>query len=818
MPPLRRLLRTAALAAIVCAVYYAGAWIGFRVTFPSLPTSIFWLPNATMFAVFLLVPPRRYWLYALAVLPAHLAIQLANGAPTLSMLLLYPSNLADAALAALAVRRFGGSGPPLRGLRSVAVFVAAAVAAPLLVSFLDAAIVVAGGWAHDYDLIWRTRFRSNVLTNLLWVPAVVVGVTRAPGWLRRAALPRQLEAALLGLAVAGTAAIVFGMQSSTSITPLVYAPLPLFFWAAARFEVGGASAVLLVFASMVIWSATHGLGPFSQASPAQNTAALQVFLTLVTAPSLLLASLFGEQRLAKLAIADREAQYRGIFESTSDGILVTDRQNAVAAVNPAFSRLTGYGTERLREVHPRSFLHLDDIRPLDAYLDAVKAGGSLTTQAMCASADGRLTRVELHGTSFQHGGRAHVLSVVRDITEREQAFGLLERKVAERTRELSTLLQISKTIASTLNLHALIGLVLVEIEKLFDCTGATLMISDGDELVEWGHHGPLTSPELANTRFPNEWAFGPPEARRDSPLLIHNLWDGSPTSTAFRAAAPPGLLLRHRDARSLLVVPLKARDEPVGVLLIASDEPERFQLPDAQVAWGLGNQAAVAIENARLYDQARELAAMEERQRIAHDLHDSVTQSVYSASMMARALPMALERDPPQARRMVAHIDEVTSSAVAELRTLLIELRPSEALQSDLGELLRQLAKGLRSRIEKPIRVEVAEGVCLPAEVQVTFYRLAQAAFGNIVKHAASAQARITLEANADSATLVIADDGPGFDLAQAVGHEHMGLEIMRERARSVGATLAIDSAPGRGTRLTFGWSAPKSDALFTRH
>jgi PAS domain S-box-containing protein len=806
MPQRGGIARIAACAVAVCAAYYLGAWIGFQVRFPSLPTSIFWLPNATMFAVFLLAPLRQWWIYALAVIPAHLAIQIQNGAPTMAMVLLYPSNLADGALAAFAVRRFGGSGPPLQGLRNFAAFLASAVAAPFVVSFLDAGIVVGDGWAHDYWLVWLTRFRSNVLTNLLWVPAVVIAVSRGGAWLRAAPISRAVEAVLLGV-LAVAAAGLFGLGGSMSMAPLVYAPVPLLLWAAARFEIGGVAGVLLLFASTVILSATHGFGPFAGASPTQNTMALQVFLTTLAIPFLLLGALYGEQRLAKRALADREAQYRGVFESTSDGILVTDPTNAVAAANPAFYRLTGYSPQQLRAGHPRDFLHLDDLNPLDTYLNAVPADGPATTQAVCVCADGRLVRVELHATRFVHGGADHVLSVVRDVTEREHALRLLEQKVAERTRELSTLLQISSTVASTLDLETVIGVVLGEIQSLFGCTGATVMIADGGELVVLDHRGPVASEPFVNARFPAEWASGYAEIRRGSPLIVDNVWDDSPTATAFRSAAPPGLLLQFRQARSLLVVPLKVRDQLIGVLFIESDRAGRYQLRDAQLAWALANQAAVAIENARLYEQARELAALEERQRLARDLHDSVTQSLHSAWMVARTLPKTWDRDANEARQMLEHLDDATGSALAELRTLLIELRPSALLQADLGDLLRQLARGLRSRIEKPIIVDAQGAVVLPTDVQVAFYRVAQAALGNVAKHASSAQARVSLNRTEGSTTMVIADDGPGFEVTHAEGQGRMGLEIMRERAKAIRAVLEIESAPDRGTRIVFHWS-----------
>ena len=772
-----------------------------------MPTSIFWLPNATMFAVFWLARPERWWVYALAALPAHVAVQVQNQAPTLSMILLFPSNLGDGALAAFAMRRLTRGEPPLQGSRGVGVFLVCAVAAPAIVSFLDAGIVTASGWASDYWLVWQTRFRSNVLTNLIWVPAVVIAATRAVAWVRAAPPKRHAEAAVLALALAAVATVVFGAAGSTALTPLVYAPLPLFLWAAARFETGGVSGSLLLFAFLVIWNATAGHGLFSDVPAARGTPALQLFLTLMAAPLLMLAAMFGEQRRAKLAVADSEAQYRGIFESTSDGILVTDLGGGVATVNPAFCRLTGYSAERLREVHPRTFLHLDDLRPLDAHLNGIGPGCAVTAQAMCVCADGRLARVELRSSRFNcASGRPHVLSAIRDVTEREQAQRLLEQKVAERTRELRTLLEISNTVTSTEDVRPIVGVVLAEIHNLLGCTGATILVDEGGHLVVLDHRGPIPVDRIETARFPAQWAIDYAELRRDSPLIIDNVWDDGAAARAFRAAAPSAMTLLFDYARSLMLVPLKIRDRWLGLLIVDSDQSARYQLADAQLAGALANQAAVAIENARLYDQGRELAAFEERQRLARELHDSVTQSLYTASMLGRALPTAWDRDPSQARQMLAHLDDVTSSALAELRTLLIELRPSAVLQTELGDLLRQLARALRSRIEKPILVEVDGTATLPAEVQVTFYRLAQAALANIAKHAATAQARLMLRSTPEITTMIIADDGPGFEPSDAEPHGGMGLDIMRERAVAVGAALHVDSAPGRGSLLTLRW------------
>jgi PAS domain S-box-containing protein len=800
--------RVAAAAVLVCLMYYAGAQLGFRLKIASIPTSIFWLPNATMFAVFLLAPVSRWWIYALAVLPAHIAVQAPHHVPPVTFSLLYISNLADGALGALAVRRFSRGRPPFQGSRSVAVFLLFAVTAPLVVSFADAAAITLTGWAHDFRLIWNTRFRSNVLTNLIWVPALVIGATRGAAWLKATPRRRYIEAAGLTLALLAVGLAVFGPLAHRGVTVLLLVPLPLFLWAAVRFGTGGVSAALLGFAFVVIWSVAHGQGPFAATSPLEATLPIQLFLTLLAAPMLLLAALVQERQAMESTLAERESQYRSIVESTGDGVLVTDLSNAVVAVNPAFCTISGYSAERLRTLHPGEFLHFDDLQPFEAYLARTATADVVTASVLCVCADARLTRLELRGKRFSYGGRVHVLSVVRDVTERERSLRLLEQKVAERTRELSTLLEISNTVASNLQLKPLLRVVLEQLQIVLGCTGVSVFVIEGDELVILDHRGPLADDVVASARLPGRQMIACVQERSGSPLIVDNLWGNSDAARAFRERAPEALTALLMQTRSLLLVPLRVRDRTIGFLLLDNHEPDRFSTRDGTLAWALANQAAVAIENARLYGHARDLAAFEERQRLARDLHDSVTQSLYTAAMLGRVLPGTWESDQKTAREMLAQLGEVTEAALAEMRTLLLELRPAAILQAGLEDLLKRLARALRTHLEQPIQVDTEGSGQLPGEVHVAFYRLAQAALGNVVRHASSSQARVRLVLADATATLVISDDGGGFDPAALGERQGMGFEIMRERAGAIGADLKIDSALGQGTTVTLRWPA----------
>jgi PAS domain S-box-containing protein len=800
--------RVAAAALLVCLAYYAGAQLGFELKVASIPTSIFWLPNATMFAVFLLAPISRWWIYALAALPAHIAVEALHHVPPLTLSLLYFSNLADGALGALAMRRLARGRSPFEGSRSVAVFLLFAVVAPLIVSFADAAAVTLTGSARDFQLIWHTRFRSNVLTNLIWVPAVVIGATRGAAWLKAATGRRIIEAGALAVALLAVGLAVFGPLAHRGVTVMLLAPLPLFLWAAVRFGTGGVSAALLGFAFLVIWSVVRGQGPFVATSPLESALPIQLFLTLLAAPMLLLAALVQERQAMESALAERESQYRSIVESTGDGVLVTDLSNAVVTVNPAFCAISGYSAEQLRTLHPSEFLHFDDLEPFEGYLARTATDDVVTAGVLCVCADARLTRLELRGKRFSYRGRLHVLSVVRDVTERERSLRLLEQKVAERTRELSTLLEISNTVASNLQLKPLLGVVLEQLQIVLGCTGVTIFVIEGDELVILDHRGPLADQALAGARLPGRQMIACARERNGSPLIIDNLWSDSEAARAFRDRIPEALAALLMHTRALLFVPLRVREQTIGFLLLENHEADRFSTRDGTLAWALANQAAVAIENARLYDHARDLAAFEERQRLARDLHDSVTQSLYAAAMLGRALPNTWESDQKLARQMLAQLGEVTEAALVEMRTLLLELRPAAILQTGLEDLLQRLARALRTHLEKPIQVEIEGSGQLPGEVHIAFYRLAQAALGNVVRHASSSQARVRLVLADASTTLLISDDGGGFDPAGLSERQGMGFAIMRERAAAIAADLKIDSAVGRGTAVTLRWPA----------
>jgi signal transduction histidine kinase len=258
--------------------------------------------------------------------------------------------------------------------------------------------------------------------------------------------------------------------------------------------------------------------------------------------------------------------------------------------------------------------------------------------------------------------------------------------------------------------------------------------------------------------------------------------------------------------QSWMWVPLAVKNRILGGLGVAHAQPDYFSLHHAALALSVANQAALTMLNAELNEHAQALAVLEERQRLARNLHDAVNQSLFSAGLIAEVLPRIWEKDEAEGKRSLEDLRRLTQGAMAEMRALLAELRPSTLTDADLGDLLRLLGNAFTGRTNVPAKVTVIGEGSLPSEVQVAIYRICQEALNNVVKHAGASQVEISLKHEENAIELSICDNGRGFDPEKTVSG-HYGLSMMRERAEAIGARLSISSQPGHGTDLTIRWT-----------
>jgi signal transduction histidine kinase len=264
--------------------------------------------------------------------------------------------------------------------------------------------------------------------------------------------------------------------------------------------------------------------------------------------------------------------------------------------------------------------------------------------------------------------------------------------------------------------------------------------------------------------------------------------------------------ITRQQIQNVMLVPLLVRGATIGLLAIATDRDNlSFTSDQVRLAETIAGDVASAIENARLFEQAQVAAVSEERSRLARDLHDEVTQTIYSATLIAEALPQVWERNPAEGQRNLVKLRQLVRGALAEMRTLLFELRPTALEAAGLVTLLHYLGDALTGRTRIPVEVHAeaaAEGESPPPpNVRVALYRIAQEAFNNIAKHARATQVAVTLHRMPERIALTIQDNGRGFDL-DSVSAARLGLGIMRERAEEIGAELAVETQAGQGTRI----------------
>ena len=440
-------------------------------------------------------------------------------------------------------------------------------------------------------------------------------------------------------------------------------------------------------------------------------------------------------------------------------------------------------------------------------------------------ADGRVIWVETNKvplTDFD-GKVVGTLGTFTDITSRIEAEAELQRtledldeRVRERTSELSranqtlrreveervrleaqeraqrshaeALRDTAAAVARSLQLDDVIEQVLIGVERLCDHERSYVAFYDNEGVLE-----------LAGERYPGRPDRGAPEphTRITDPLggwsppegLDH---DGPPSAATGRAS-----MSRVNGA---VVLPLEAAERALGCLVIEPRPGQDLSDSDVDRLAILADQASSAISNSRSLVMARSLAALEERQSLANDLHDSVSQTLWTATLLAETLARASDLSAEQ-RDRADRLHALTAGALSEMRTLLLELRPSVIEETPFADLVDQLVSAFESRRRAKCEVHLDRDVEPLPTVKVALYRILQESLNNISRHANAEHVHICLEVTGDALELRVQDDGEGFEMGSA--SEHFGLRIMAERAAEIGATLRVDSRSGEGTTVS---------------
>ncbi len=503
------------------------------------------------------------------------------------------------------------------------------------------------------------------------------------------------------------------------------------------------------------------------------------------------------RKRAEGALRQSERMARALMNAPPDSALLIDPQGIILDVNEIGSARLGIS---LAEA-PGMCIY-DLFEPDIAQFRRAKIAEAIATRQPVRWEDvrgGIHFDTNLYPVLDADGEVTSIAVFSANITERK----LVEETLRQRVEELAVLNRIAHTLTTTADLSTTLERVSETMTYLFDARythvifpgdiESQLMILVGFER-EAGAVG-MTTVDVPLTGFP----------------LVRKMLDQSQSLVvsdvqAQPLASPVREFITGHNVQSLMLIPLLARGAAIGFISVTTDQAERnFSADEVRLAETIAADVAAAIENARLLERTKAAAAAEERNRIARELHDSVTQTLYSISIVAEALPRLLERNLAEAKRNAAYLRQTTLGALAEMRTLLFELRPASLEKASLDVLIQQLADVLTGRTRVPVEVGIEGEGNLPIGVKIALYRIAQETFNNIARHARASHAWATLHRGSDGVILTISDNGRGFD-PESISEERLGLRIMRERAEEIGALLTVESGPGQGARITARW------------
>ena len=373
-----------------------------------------------------------------------------------------------------------------------------------------------------------------------------------------------------------------------------------------------------------------------------------------------------------------------------------------------------------------------------------------------------------------------------------ESYEELDSRVAARTRELATLNAVATVVSQSLDFERILDDALAKImEDMGFEAGAAFVVPEAEEAVRTVaarnlSPAALTALSAAAAGRLREWSGDSvegPVILQMGELAGNELWQGV-TDEGWRAAVQ---------------IPIGAKGRVFGDLVLLGRDENRPTPEQLVPLSSVGNQIGMAVENARLYEKAEESAAAAERSRLARDLHDAVSQILFSASLIAEVLPRIYERDPEEGRKRLEELQQLTRGALAEMRTLLLELRPAALAEADLPDLLRQLAQSVTGRARIPVELELQVCADMPSDVRIAFYRIAQEALNNVSKHSGAGCARVALDCDEEGdtrrITLLVEDDGvwlrPRRFPCRESGSGHHGRACRSRRCEARGRVVA---------------------------
>lgn len=502
-----------------------------------------------------------------------------------------------------------------------------------------------------------------------------------------------------------------------------------------------------------------------------------------------------------------QQKIKALFNNSSDAMVILDDRTYVVAMNPAAEELVGWSTEEA--VGKKTCQEIFSCAGADdSLLSADRCCGRISIQTgrpvpyvemTIMTRDRR--RIPITGSCSPIDTPdecRHAAIVLRDMSEKrkmELEIEDLYREALKHTREAETLYEIGVLTSSILDLDRNLPGVLERVQRLFGADLVALGSVEAEQLRWLRQLGGLGG----TVRGALEEGSG---------LLAGLLRTGEPAMVGDGSAleAEDGSIIRREGLQVILAVPLSTRGPVFGVLLLGKRQREKFTDADLRLLATIGNQLATALENARLYEQVQNTAVLEERERIAREMHDGMAQSLSYLNFQLTTVGRMLQRaNYRAAAREVEEMRHLIEETYADARQAIFDLKMETTERGFIPYLQQYVAEfGRRNKVEAVMELQEEFEPELDTTVEIQLVRIVQEALTNIRKHAQASRIRVDVYKEGGSLRISIVDDGIGFKrTGRGSPDGRFGLAIMRERAESVGGEFELHSSPGEGTRVS---------------
>jgi PAS domain S-box-containing protein len=543
------------------------------------------------------------------------------------------------------------------------------------------------------------------------------------------------------------------------------------------------------------WISTRGNVTFAQTS--ENRQAINMVGIVMDV---------SRQKQAEIALEESRVEYQNLVETMNEGLAIVDENMFLSYVNPRLSMMLGYTQEDMIGQHVSHFFTKENFEVVSEQFRKRIEGSDqpYTVTILCKDGSELHSLISPAVVNDDQGRFLHSIAVISDISDQVETHKLLDKRIKERRDEIASLMEVSRIVVKSLGFDDQVKTILAQLGVVINCDGMSVLLRKENLLIAETfqhpiHHDltaklvqPFSQPDMISQRYWHGDVLifncirGQAKEERDFCKLTEDIFGSVPSEMV-----------------SWIGIPVRSRNTLIGVLSAYAAQENFFTTEMAEFMQAFANQIAIVFENNRLYKQARALAAASERNRLARELHDSVTQSLYSVRLYAEAVRSALSAGKiPAADKNLDQLIAIARDGMSDLRLLIFELKPPVLEELGLIGAIQKRLDMVENRVGIQAEFNVEGEPDLPLDIEVQLYWVVYEALSNVLKHANAKHVYLKFAFSDGRTAIDIKDDGVGFDPEKINISHSSGLKNIIDRIEGLGGNLEITSSLGEGTSI----------------